>query len=128
MGDLLGHGVRFGQSGAVMIAGEGIETMLSLCQIFPTVSMIAASSAAHLAAIEFPPVLRRLYIARDNDPAGHGAYDDLASRAQDAGIDALPLDANLGDFNDDLRQLGADALRADVRVQLMPEDVEHFIA
>ena len=72
-------------------------------------------------------MLRRLYIAREDDRAGHGAYDDLASRARESGIDALPLDARLGDFNDDLRQLGADAMRADVRVQLMPEDAEAFI-
>ncbi len=127
IGDLLGHGVRFGSSGATMIAGEGIETMLSLRQILPTMPMIAATSAAHLAAIEFPAMLRRLYIAREDDRAGHGAYDDLASRARESGIDALPLDARLGDFNDDLRQLGADAMRADVRVQLMPEDAEAFI-
>jgi hypothetical protein len=28
MGDLLGHAVRFGVTGEVMAAGEGIETML----------------------------------------------------------------------------------------------------
>lgn len=127
MGDLLGHGVRFGLSGPTMIAGEGIETMMSLRHIMPTTPMIAASSAAHLAAVEFPPMLRHLYIARENDPAGHGAYDDLESRAQEAGIDALPLDARLGDFNDDLRQLGAEPVRADVRVQLVAEDAEAFI-
>ena len=127
MGELLGHGVRFGSPGATMIAGEGIETMLSLRQIIPTMSMIAASSAAHLAAIEFPPVLRRLYIARDNDAAGRKAHDDLASRAQEVGIDALPLGARLDDFNDDLRQFGTEAMRADVRVQLMPEDAKQFI-
>lgn len=127
MGDLLGHGVRFGSSSKTMIAGEGTETMLSLRQIMAVMPMVAASSAAHLAALEFPSMLRRLYIARENDPAGHGAYDDLASRARDAGIEALPLDAKLGDFNDDLRQLGPDAMRADVRVQLTPEDAELFI-
>lgn len=127
MGDLLGHGVRFGPSGAIMIAGEGIETMLSLRQILPTMPMIAALSAAHLAAVEFPPMLRRLYIARENDPAGRGAYNDLALRAQKAGVDALPLDSKLSDFNDDLRQFGRNAMRADVRVQLMPEDAEQFI-
>ena len=30
MGELLGHGVRFGVATDVMAAGEGIETMLSL--------------------------------------------------------------------------------------------------
>ena len=110
-----------------MIAGEGIETMLSLRQIMPAIPMIAALSAAHLAALQFPRMLRRLYIARDNDAAGQTAHDDLASRAQDAGIDALPLDAKMGDFNDDLRQFGTDAMRADVRVQLILEDAEQVI-
>ena len=73
MGDLLGHAVRFGVAGDVMAAGEGIETMLSLRMALPTMPMVAALSAAHLAAILFPDTLRRLYIARDNDPAGDGA-------------------------------------------------------
>ncbi len=127
MGDLLRHGVGFGSPGVTMIAGEGIETTLSLRQIMPTMSMIAASSAAHLAMIDFPPVLRRLYIARDSDPAGHCAYDDLASRASKARIDVLPLNARLSDFNDDLCQFGTDAMRSDVRVQLIPEDAEQLI-
>jgi hypothetical protein len=38
-------------------------------------AMAAALSAAHLAAILFPATLRRLYIVRDNDPAGDGARD-----------------------------------------------------
>src|SRR3546814_9289431 len=33
MGHLLGNGVRFGCAGPVMVAGEGIETMLSLRQV-----------------------------------------------------------------------------------------------
>ena len=127
MGDLLGHGVRFGSSGTTMIAGEGIETILSLRQILPTLPMIAALSAAHLAALQFPPTLRRLYIASDNDASGQHAGDQLAARAYEAGIEPAPLNAGLGDFNDDLRQLGTDALRTDVRSQLVSEDVERFI-
>ena len=127
MGDLLGHGVRFGRVKGVMIAGEGIETMLSLRQIMPDMPMIAALSAAHLAALELPANLRCLYIARENDPAGHHAATTLAVRARAAGIDPLLLDARLGDFNDDLCRMGREAMRADVRVQLAPEDAERFI-
>jgi hypothetical protein len=58
-----------------MAAGEGIETMLSLRMALPDMPMAAALSAAHLAAILFPDTLRRLYIARDDDPAGDGARD-----------------------------------------------------
>src|SRR5260370_31694370 len=55
MGHLLGHGVRFGVVDDVMAAGEGIETMLSLRMILPTLPMVAALSANHLAALVFPP-------------------------------------------------------------------------
>src|SRR5690606_35445592 len=67
MGHLLGNGVRFGAAAPVMIAGEGIETMLSLREAAPALPMIAGLSGAHLAAIPFPQMLRRLYVARDND-------------------------------------------------------------
>ena len=127
MGDLLGHAVRFGVAGEVMAAGEGIETMLSLRCILPSMAMAAALSAAHLAAILFPETLRRLYIVRDDDPAGDGARDTLVERADALGIEALPLSPMLGDLNEDLRLRGLDALRASIRVQLAPQDVARFM-
>ena len=127
MGHLLGNAVRFGVAGEVMAAGEGIETMLSLRCVIPIMPMAAALSAAHLAAILFPDTLRRLYIARDDDPAGDGAMATLIVRAQEAGIEAVPLSPRLGDFNEDLRILGADALRAAIRVQLALQDVARFM-
>ena len=126
MGDLLGHAVRFGIAGEVMAAGEGIETILSARQAIPHMAMAAALSAAHLAAILFPETLHRLYIVRDNDPAGDGARDSLVERANAAGIDAIVLSPVLEDFNEDLRHLGIDALRANLRVQLAPQDVARF--
>lgn len=140
MGHLLGHAVRFltsssaagfdGRVGAehdVMAAGEGIETMLSLRMVLPSMPMAAALSAAHLAAILFPARLRRLYIARDDDSAGNGAVTSLAERAHAAGITAIVLSPQLADFNEDLRLLGIDALRAAIRTQLVPEDVARFL-
>ena len=127
MGDLLGNAVRIGAPGSVMAAGEGIETMLSLRQVLPDMAMAPALSAAHLAAILFPATLRRLYIVRDDDPAGDGARDMLIERANAEGIEAIPLSPAFGDFNEDLRRLGIDALRAGVRVQLAPEDVARFM-
>ena len=127
MGNLLGHAVRFGTARDVMAAGEGIETMLSLNMALSDLPMVAALSAAHLAAIRFPPSLRRLYIARDNDPAGDGASAGLTQRAKDAGIEAIPLSPHLGDFNDDLRLLGVDAIRDTLRVQIAPEHVARFM-
>ena len=128
MGDLLGHAVRFGIAGEAMAAGEGIESVLSARQTIPHMAMAAALSAAHLAAILFPETLRRLYILRDNDPAGDGARDNLVERANAAGIEAIVLSPVLEDFNEDLRRLGLDALRASLRVQLAPQDVARFMA
>ena len=110
-----------------MAAGEGIETMLSLRSVVPTVPMVAALSANHLAAILFPPTLRRLYVARDDDPAGDAAMATLIERARAAGIEALTLSPTLGDFNEDLRHLGIDDLRAALRTQLAPEDLARFM-
>lgn len=127
MGDLLGNAVRFDYAQDVMAAGEGIETVLSLRQILPKMPMVAALSAGHLAAILFPATLRRLYIIRDDDPAGDGARDSLIARAHEAGIEAITLSPMLGDFNDDLLGPGLEALRAQVRGQLAPEDVSRFM-
>jgi len=127
MGDLLGHAVRFGVTQDVMAAGEGIETMLSLRCVLPTMPMVAALSAAHLSAILFPDILRRLYIARDDDPAGDGAMAALINRAEQAGIETIVLSPALGDFNEDLWMLGIDALRAEIRVQIAPQDVARFM-
>jgi hypothetical protein len=128
MGHLLGNAVRFDVAHDVMAAGEGIETMLSLRCVMPTMPMVAALSAAHLAAILFPPTLRRLYIARDNDPAGDGAVANLIDRSHEAGIEAITLSPRLGDLNEDLHAFGIDALRAAIRVQIVPEDVVRFMA
>jgi hypothetical protein len=127
MGALLGHAVRFGPSTEVMAVGEGIETMLSLRMALPTMPMMAALSAAHLSAILFPTALRRLYIARDIDPAGDGAVATLTARAAAAGIEAIPLSPRLGDFNEDLVAFGLSDLRAIVRSQVSPEDVDRFL-
>jgi hypothetical protein len=122
MGDLLGHAVRFGVPHSVMAAGEGIETTLSLRCAMPDMAMAAALSAAHLAAILFPPMLLRLYVIRDNDPAGDGARDSLIERATDAGIEAIVLSPVMADFNDDLRHFGLAAFRASIADQLMRKD------
>jgi hypothetical protein len=127
MGHLLGHGVRFGVATDVLAAGEGLETMLSLRSALPALPMLAALSANHLAAILFPATLRRLYVARDRDPAGDLATVTLTERAQSAGIEALTLTPALGDFNEDLRQLGVEELRAALRTQLVPEDVPRIL-
>jgi hypothetical protein len=128
MGDLLGNAVRFGVANDVLVAGEGLETMLSLRYVLPTMPMAAALSAGHLAALVFPPTLRRLYIACDADAAGAGAAAVLTSRADKAGIEAIALSPRLGDFNEDLRALGLEKFRAGLSAQLTPLDAARFSA
>ncbi|MFO1100752.1 MAG: toprim domain-containing protein [Xanthobacteraceae bacterium] len=127
MGGLLGHAVRFGVAADVLAAGEGIETTLSLRCALPAMPMAAALSASHLAAFQFPPTLRHLYIVRDADVAGDTAVGVLTERAEAAGIEALVLSPRLGDLNEDLQAFGSGAVRATVRNQLAREDAVRFM-
>ena len=122
MGLLLGNAVRFGRAVDVMIAGEGLETILSLRQVMPSMPAAAALSANHLAALELPAGLRRLYLARDDDAAGRRAAEILADRARATGVEALTLVPALDDFNGDLHRLGAEVLRNGLCAQLAPSD------
>lgn len=126
MGLILGNGVRLGAICDVVVAGEGLETMLSLRTALPTLPAIAAGSANHLDALLWPATVRRLYVAEDDDPAGRRATASILARAESIGIDARPLNPRFGDFNDDLRRLGVCELQAALRLQLDPQDVERF--
>jgi hypothetical protein len=84
-----------------LAVAEGIETALSVQQItnLPTV---AALSAAGMRSVRWPPRVRRLWIAADNDEVGRGAAKVLLERALRAGLQAhikLPARGK-NDFND----------------------------
>lgn len=124
LGHLAGNGVRFGAVTDTMLAAEGLETALALKMTIPNMPVIAALSAAHLAALVLPPTLRRLYVARDNDQAGKLALEKIRSRATE--IDIRELVPRAEDFNADLLTLGPDRLRGWIREQLAPDDC-HFL-
>jgi len=127
MGHLIGNAVRFGVVQDVMAAAEGIETALALKTVLPALPVVAALSAAHLAALTVPPTLRRLYIARDNDTAGRLALERLRDRFQGVSLDIRALVPLAEDFNADLLCLGPDRLRAWVAGQLASDDARRFI-
>jgi hypothetical protein len=131
LGGLLGNAVRFRFSGnapvPVIVAGEGLESVLSLAHVIPGVPMAAALTANHLAAFRVPDGCRRLYIAADADAAGRHGIEGLSRRAQSLGILPLVLSPELGDFNEDLRRLGPDRLTVHLRAQLAPEDAQAFL-
>jgi hypothetical protein len=84
-----------------LAVAEGIETALSVRQLtnLPTV---AALSAAGMRSFRWPPRVRRLWIAADNDEVGRGAAKVLLARALRAGLQAhikIPARGK-NDFND----------------------------
>lgn len=122
MGHLLGNAVRLTPCDTILVAGEGIETMLSLREAAPGLPVWSALSAAHLGALLLPPTLQRLYISLDRDPAGQRAAEKLTARAKDLGIAVRVLEPRLGDFNDDLCDGGPRALAEHLARQVAPED------
>ena len=114
LGRIHGLAVRFGapDDGAPLVVGEGIETVLSLVTAVPEIRAAAALSAGSLGAFAPPPGVARLVIARDNDEDGALAAERLATRCARLGIAATVVVPVGNDFNDDLVDLGAPALRA----------------
>ncbi|WP_372502295.1 toprim domain-containing protein [Tistrella mobilis] len=127
MGHLAGNAVRLGVASDVLTAAEGIETALALKTVMPAMPVVAALSAAHLAALILPASLRRLYVARDNDGAGRFAVERLRARSRADDIDIRALVPRTEDFNADLLTLGPDRLRAWLAEQLAPDDVQRFL-
>ena len=122
MGHILGNAVRIAPADQTLVLGEGIETMLSVREAAPFLPVWAALSSGHLGAVLLPAGLQRLYIAIDRDPAGQRAAERLTARATEAGIAVRVLEPRLGDFNDDLRANGAEALLQHLAAQICPED------
>ena len=122
MGHLLGNAVRLTPHDDILVVGEGIETMLSLVEAVPGLPVWAALSSGHLGAVLLPEGVQRLCIAIDRDPAGQRAAERLSARATEAGISVGVLEPRLGDFNDDLRAYGKEALRQHLAGQFGPED------
>ena len=106
--------VRFGgsASGATLLAGEGIETVLSLVTAVPGIQAAAALSAGSLGAFEPPQDLALLVIARDRDVEGRHAANRLQRSCRERGIPSIVIVPEHCDFNDDLIAFGEEALAA----------------
>lgn len=126
LGALLGNAVRFGPSGDVLLAGEGIETVLSLRELLPGMPMVAAGSANHLGALSLPTRLRRLYVARDEGRDGVRAAERLRERARGRGVRVVVLAPRFDDFNTDLSRLGLAALSGAILPRLRGDDALRF--
>ena len=108
LGPIHGLGVRFaGAPGnAVLVVGEGVETVLSVLTALPDLHGAAALSASNLQSFTPPPGVETVLIARDNDSAGERAAARLERRCRERGLNTELLVPTSGDFNDDLLALG----------------------
>lgn len=127
MGVLAGNAVRFGMVHEIMAVGEGLETVLSLQCLMPSMPIAAALSAQNLGAFQMTATLKRLYIAADRDEAGLSAAMLLRQRAIEHGVDVVILMPILNDFNDDLLNADIAAMKASLVAQLHPFDRELLV-
>ena len=114
LGRVHGRAVRFGgrATGATPLAGEGIETVLSLVTAVPGIHAAAALSAGSLGACEPPQDLPLLVIACDKDVKGRHAANRLQRRCVKRGIPSIVIAPERSDFNDDLIAFGQETLAA----------------
>ena len=114
LGRVHGRAVRFGESasGATLLAGEGIKTVLSLVTAVPDIHAAAALSAGSLGAFEPPQDLAMLVIARDKEAEGGHAANRLQHRCAERGIPSIVIVPEHSDFNDDLIAFGEETLAA----------------
>ena len=112
LGRVHGRAVRFGGSatGATLLAGEGIETVLSLVTAVPGIHATAALSTGSLGDFEAPQDLALLVIARDKDVEGGHAANHLKRRCMKRGIPSIVTVPEHSDFNDDLIAFGEETL------------------
>jgi hypothetical protein len=112
LGQLHGNAIRFGAGSYSedLIAGEGLENVLSVGTALPKSDLASCLTANHLGMFIPPEGIKRLWIARDNDEAGEQAAQRLRMRAESMGLWCADLVPDLSDFNKDLTELGLDHL------------------
>ncbi|MDD9908543.1 MAG: toprim domain-containing protein [Ahrensia sp.] len=130
IGQLFGNAIRFGAGppSDELIAGEGLENVLSVGTALPQHDLASCLTANHLAGFDPPPTLRRLWIARDNDEAGERAAQRLRARAEPLGIPCGDLVPETEDFNRDLQRDGVHRLRARLQEQMRETESEASVS
>ena len=126
LGLLHGHAIRFwsGLPCSDLIVGEGLENTLSVGSALPEFDLASCLTATHLGLFIPPPGIKRIWIARDNDEVGRNASIRLRNQLESLGIVCGELVSRLGDFNDDLRAFGGDALRRSLLEAMKAQGLE----
>tara|TARA_R110000744_G_scaffold100087_1_gene193035 strand:+ start:2150 stop:3196 length:1047 start_codon:yes stop_codon:yes gene_type:complete len=126
LGQLHGQAIRFwsGKMRSDLIVGEGLENILSVGTALPEFDLASCLTATHLGLFIPPPRIKRIWIARDNDEAGRNASKKSRNQLESRGITCGYLVPNMGDFNDDLRAFGRDALRRSLLGSMKAQGLE----
>lgn len=126
LGQLHGNAIRFwsGTSRSDLIVGEGLENTLTVGTALPEFDLASCLTATHLGLFIPPPGVNRIWIARDNDEAGRNASMRLRNQLESRGIICGDLVPTTGDFNDDLRAFGKDALRRSLLEAMKAQGLE----
>jgi hypothetical protein len=126
LGQLHGHAIRFwsGEARSDLIVGEGLENTLSVGTALPEFDLASCLTATHLGLFIPPPGFQRIWIARDNDQAGRNASMRLRNQLESLGIACGDLVPSMGDFNEDLRAFGRDALRRSLLKAMKAQGLE----
>ena len=126
LGQLHGHAIRFwsGKARSDLIVGEGLENTLSVGTALPEFDLAFCLTATHLGLFIPPPGIKPIWIARDNDEAGRYASMRLRNQLESLGIGCGDLVPSMGDFNDDLRAFGKDALRRSLLKAMKAQGLE----
>ncbi|SPF81977.1 DUF7146 domain-containing protein [Pseudoprimorskyibacter insulae] len=126
LGKLHGHAIRFwsGSPRSDLIVGEGLETTLSVGTALPEFDLASCLTATHLGLFIPSSGVKRIWIARDKDEAGRNASSRLRNQLETLGIACGDLVPTMGDFNDDLRAFGSDALRRSLLEAMKAQGLE----
>lgn len=108
-GQMVGAALRLGPVRSHLVTCEGPEDGLTLAQMLPDKSVWVSCGTALLWQMDFPPEVRSVCFAGDNNQAGRAAVEKAREAALARGLiptDAFP-DAGYKDWNDLLRGVQA---------------------
>lgn len=105
LGTIRGSALRLAPAGPEIIMAEGPEDGLSVMQEGPPLPIWVPFGTSMMPAVVLPPVVRRVYIAGQNNTAGRIASNKSAISIAERGIEVRLVwpDAAFDDWNDQLR-------------------------
>lgn len=106
-GSVRGHALRLGPVEETIVLAEGPEDGLSIAQEGPGFPVWVPFGTGNMPAVEFPPQVRSLIIAGQNNTAGRVAVEKTVIAALDRGLAVSQVypAAHFDDWNDQLRGL-----------------------